>query len=273
MKLVLALVFGLVVFATADHHNVKEWMHGKIMEDCLGAPVANELRAKCYEAYANCTGTVVPQLFLPQYSEKIREIKADAFQAFLAALPPKAIASEEDTIKIVASGDHGSIAMQTSRNARHIGDADKFKEKIKASYEERKAKMEKDVCVLKYMKYVDDDLDLDIEKLVEIAQLLDVPAWLKNRMANSMWKCYSLVHSLPDELLETDPSFVKLAKIKPFFRCFKDQILNTCMNQDMLLKLEANFGDVKTITEKTGMSENELANFAEMMFLGPLEYD
>jgi len=176
------------------------------------------------------------------------------------------------------------MSMMNFRSKRQAsGDAlalnDRLKEKMETVLEKQQQKIGNMTCVLKEMKCLNADNEIDVRAMKKDAEQYNMPsAWFKNRYEEIIDVCYEGANNLPAKLDEQDIvkgdfGTVNMGKIKSFMSCCKSAKQKLCMNQDIKNKIETNFGPVDKILEalKYTITENQLFTQVNQLLQGAEE--
>merc|ERR1711934_1117832 len=153
---------------------------------------------------------------------------------------------------------HGSDA-NTLPGFLELGD--RLAEKLKETKEKAIAKIGNFTCVMKQMNILNDQNELDVRGMKQQLEKFNMPSkWFKDHEIKNIDTCYQMSEAVPQSV-QADynyPGAPNLAKMKVFMKCCKESKRQTCMYQDMKVKLENNFGPLEKILEQTGLTETEL---------------
>jgi len=142
---------------------------------------------------------------------------------------------------------------------------DRLVEKLNEQKKEMEAKIGNLTCVLKEMKYLNSDNQLDVRAIKKDMEQYTMPSpWFAQRYEELIDTCYEMATNLPAPIEEnsviTGESFgtVKLAEVKSFMKCCSKAKTRLCMNQDIKKKIESNFGPLEDILEQTQLTEYQI---------------
>merc|ERR1712080_320962 len=142
---------------------------------------------------------------------------------------------------------------------------DRLVEKLNEQKKEMEAKIGNLTCVLKEMKYLNSDNQLDVRAIKKDMEQDTMPSpWFAQRDEELIDTCYEMATNLPAPIEEnsviTGESFgtVKLAEVKSFMKCCSKAKTRLCMNQDIKKKIESNFGPLEDILEQTQLTEYQI---------------
>jgi len=149
---------------------------------------------------------------------------------------------------------------------------DRLSEKLMEQKEEMKAKMGNWSCVMKELKIVDDNLELDLENMLDDIKSMNIrDKWLEDKTIEDVRTCYAVAQSLPTRFFAEFPMPEQWVKIKKFKKCKKMSMFQTCMNNDIKKKLENNFGPLGKLVETTGLPEKQLLPMAMKLLHGDMD--
>merc|ERR1712141_997528 len=149
---------------------------------------------------------------------------------------------------------------------------DRLSEKLMEQKEEMKMKMGNMTCVLKELKIVDENMELDLENMLDDVKSMNIrDKWLEDKTIEDIRTCYAVVQSLPQRFFAGMPLPEQYVKVKKFKKCKKMCTMHTCMNHDIKRKLEDNFGPLGKLVETTGLPENQLLPMAMKLLHGDMD--
>lgn len=149
---------------------------------------------------------------------------------------------------------------------------DRLSEKLMEQKEEMKMKMGNMTCVLKELKIVDENMELDLENMLDDVKSMNIrDKWLEDKTIEDIRTCYAVVQSLPQRFFAEMPLPEQYVKVKKFKKCKKMCTMHTCMNHDIKKKLEDNFGPLGKLVETTGLPENQLLPMAMKLLHGDMD--
>jgi hypothetical protein len=149
---------------------------------------------------------------------------------------------------------------------------DRLSEKLMEQKEEMKMKMGNMTCVLKELKVVDENMELDLENMLDDVKSMNIrDKWLEDKTIEDIRTCYAVVQSLPPRFFQGMPLPEQYVKVKKFKKCKKMCTMHTCMNHDIKRKLEDNFGPLGKLVETTGLPENQLLPMAMKLLHGDMD--
>lgn len=156
-----------------------------------------------------------------------------------------------------------------SRHQRSVGDTldlgDRLVEKLNEQKHEMEAKVGNMTCVLKELRCLTHNNEIDIESMKEDIKKYTLPSqWFGQRYEEILDTCYEMATNLPANIQEnavvTGDSFgtINMAEVKAFMKCCHKAKSNLCMNQDIKKKIESNFGPLEEILEQTQLTEHQI---------------
>lgn len=156
-----------------------------------------------------------------------------------------------------------------SRQARAAGDnldlGDRLVEKLNEQKREMEAKVGNMTCVLKELKCLKHNNEIDIEAMKEDMKQYTLPSqWFGKRYEEILDTCYEMATNLPENVREnaviSGDSFgtINMGEVKAFMTCYKKAEDKLCMQQDIKTKIESNFGPLEEILEQTQLTEHQI---------------
>jgi len=154
----------------------------------------------------------------------------------------------------------------TQRNKRATDDVfelgDRLTEKLKQETVKMQAKLGNASCVLQELGIIDQNQNLDINKMVksvEDGEWGEFPdQWLKEHHIKDCQTCATYADSIPKPVFDECAYGEKWGRIILFFQCEKEAKYKCCMNHDMKGKLEKSFGSLEELEQATGLPEYQL---------------
>merc|ERR1712165_117131 len=152
------------------------------------------------------------------------------------------------------------------RNKRATDDVfelgDRLTEKLKQETVKMQAKLGNASCVLQELGIIDQNQNLDINKMVksvEDGEWGEFPdQWLKEHHIKDCQTCATYADSIPEPVFDECAYGEKWGRIILFFQCEKEAKYKCCMNHDMKGKLEKSFGSLEELEQATGLPEYQL---------------
>jgi len=169
----------------------------------------------------------------------------------------------------VQSSKYRNMMDVFSRSKRDAGDnldlGDRLVEKLADQRHHMEAKVGNMTCVLREMKCLDSNNEIDIRTMKADIKNYELPSeWFGEKYEDILDSCYEMATNLPADLQEnsvitisSDNSKIKLGEIKMFMKCCSKAKTQLCMNQDIKKKVEKNFGPIEEILEETQLTEYE----------------
>jgi hypothetical protein len=159
--------------------------------------------------------------------------------------------------------------MKTFMNQKHKRAADdvfergdRLTEKLKQETVKMQAKLGNASCVLQELGIIDQNQNLDINKMVksvEDGEWGEFPdQWLKEHHIKDCQTCATYADSIPKPVFDECAYGEKWGRIILFFQCEKEAKYKCCMNHDMKGKLEKSFGSLEELEQATGLPEYQL---------------
>merc|ERR1711997_239916 len=152
------------------------------------------------------------------------------------------------------------------RNKRATDDVfelgDRLTEKLKQETVKMQAKLGNASCVLQELGIIDQNQNLDINKMVKSVEDGEWGAfpdqWLKEHHIKDCQNCATYADSITKPVFDECAYGEKWGRIILFFQCEKESKYKCCMNHDMKLKLEKSFGTLEELEQATGLPEYQL---------------
>merc|ERR1719285_404874 len=142
---------------------------------------------------------------------------------------------------------------------------DRLVEKLNEQKKAMEAKVGNMTCVLKQLKCLDKDNNIDVSEMKKDMEQYTMPSpWFADRYEEILDTCHDMATNLPDKIEEnsvvTGEGFgtVNLAQIKSFMKCCSKAMTRLCMHQDIKKKIETNFGPLEDILGQTQLTEYQI---------------
>jgi len=149
---------------------------------------------------------------------------------------------------------------------------DRLSGKLMEQKEETMEKMGNWTCVLRELKMVDKNMELDLEAMLENIRDMNIrDPWLLEQTIEDCRTCYAYAQGLPRRLFDQMQLPEQWVKVKMFKKCSKMAKYQTCMDNDIKKKLEENFGPLQKLVETTGLAEKELLPMAMRLLHGDMD--
>ena len=125
-------------------------------------------------------------------------------------------------------------------------------------------------CVMHKLGYIDEDHELSLEGMKQCINEMDWSGsreWLKNQSIKDHEICYEYAQNLPQEILDSCTLGPKITKMKWFKFCMKMHKYESCMNYDIIEKLEAAKMPIDELVKDSKVEEKHLLPIIqELMF-------
>jgi hypothetical protein len=149
---------------------------------------------------------------------------------------------------------------------------DRLSEKLMEQKEETMEKMGNWTCVLRELRMVDKNMELDLEAMLDNIKDMNIrDPWLLEQTIEDCRTCYAYAQNLPRRLFDQMTLPEQWVKVKMFKKCSKMAKYQTCMDNDIKKKLEENFGPLQKLVETTGLAEKELLPMAMRLLHGDMD--
>jgi len=138
---------------------------------------------------------------------------------------------------------------------------DRLADKLKETKEKATAEMGNFTCVMKELNVLNDQNQIDLRAMKQDLENYNMPSeWFKNHEIRNLNICHQMSEAVPKSVQDdyNYPGAPNLAKMKVFIQCCEKTRRRTCMQQDMKVKIENNFGPLEQILKQTGLTEAEL---------------
>ena len=145
---------------------------------------------------------------------------------------------------------------------------DQFVERIAGIKQEWTTMIGNFTCMLHDMGYLNDEMELVMDGIQECMDEFDFEGkdWLKNRLTENYKNCYKYATTLPESTLNECSIGPKLTKIMHFKKCMKMYKLDTCMNYDVIEKMEDHKMPVSELASSMEVEEKDLLPILASMF-------
>jgi len=148
---------------------------------------------------------------------------------------------------------------------------DRLSGKLMEQKAEMNAKMGNWTCILRELRMVDKNIELDLESMLDNVKDMNIrDSWLLDRTVEDTRTCFAYAQSLPQKLFDDMSMPAQMVKVKMFNKCRKMSKYQTCMDNDIKKKLEENFGPLQKLVETTGLAEKELLPMAMKLLHGDM---
>merc|ERR1712183_878806 len=224
-------IFAVLLLATAilgmemEHEKMfKTWTKMKAHEACWGEENTKKYTVQLKRAVAKCTHQDAPELELPIYRSPYRVVNA---------LLNNANQHERYVVNLLEN-----IVDNLNNNQRHNNNQ---------QYNERRHDQN-------YNNHYNQQYN---NNNLNQYQLTD---WFKKRIENDYDNCYAVSQNVPASAQNAFvyPGNPHLTKLKAFMSCCKMAKLQSCVYQDVKVKLEKNFGPLQKLLDTTGLTEQQI---------------
>jgi len=115
-------------------------------------------------------------------------------------------------------------------------------------------------CVMKELNVINDNHQIDIAAIKNNLNQYQLTDWFKKRIENDYDNCYAVSQNVPASAQNAFvyPGNPHLTKLKAFMSCCKMAKLQSCVYQDVKVKLEKNFGPLQKLLDTTGLTEQQI---------------
>merc|ERR1719203_820063 len=149
---------------------------------------------------------------------------------------------------------------------------DRLSEKLMEQKEETMEKMGNWTCVLRELRMVDKNMELDLEAMLDNIKDMNIrDPWLLEQTIEDCRTCYAYAQKFAKRLFDQMTLPEQWVKVKMFKKCSKMAKYQTCMDNDIKKKLEENFGPLQKLVETTGLAEKELLPMAMRLLHGDMD--
>merc|ERR1712106_283196 len=176
--------------------------------------------------------------------------------------------------------DYGN--MFNSRHSKALDSnsdlGDRLVEKLQGQKQEMEEKVGNLTCILQEVNVLNAKNELSISAMKKDQEQYNLPSvWFKEKHEALLDTCYEMATTLPAELedgyiVEGEFGTVNMAQVKTFMSCCHKGKAKLCMNQDIMQKIEENFGPVAEILEQSGLTENQLFPLVQDLLHGQESY-
>merc|ERR1711892_781279 len=176
--------------------------------------------------------------------------------------------------------DYGNLF--NSRQSRALDSnldlGDRLVEKLQGQKEKMEEKIGNLTCILREVSILNAKNEISIFAMKRDLEQYNMPSvWFKKNNEALIDACYEMATPLPVELedvfiVEGEFGKVNMAQVTTFMRCCHKGKAKLCMNQDIKLKIEENFGPVAEILQQSGLTENQLFPLVQDLLHGQESY-
>ncbi|XP_063614644.1 uncharacterized protein LOC134787761 [Penaeus indicus] len=249
-----ATVLLAVVYSSLAHDSFAEkYAYTKVMTNCFGEEKYYNWTKEVFQAVKQCYNA---EINLPEKDESGESSEEESKEAFSGSpmflqvfFSPQEQDGDQDR-KFPFNLPFKAISQRQKREVMYDGPL------LKKMIEKVKAKVSNFTCVLKKMKMVDDEFNLDYEEMIKVRKEIPVDDAMKNELVKTINHCKKFTKCLPLED-SGSPMPKKLQEIVVFAKCEKKARLKACMKLDLQKHL-AEF-DLSDFSEAGEASEGEKA--------------
>merc|ERR1712106_856207 len=155
---------------------------------------------------------------------------------------------------------------------------DRLVEKLQGQKQEMEEKVGNLTCILQEVNVLNAKNEISISAMKKDQEQYNLPSvWFKEKQEALLDTCYEMATTLPAELedgyiVEGEFGTVNMAQVKTFMSCCHKGKAKLCMNQDIMQKIEENFGPVAEILKQSGLTENQLFPLVQDLLHGQESY-
>ncbi|XP_037786340.1 uncharacterized protein LOC119582176 [Penaeus monodon] len=248
-----AFLLAVVCSSLAHDSFAKKYAYTKVMTNCFGEERYYNWTKEVFKAVKQCYNAEINLPAEDDSGESSEEKSEEAFRGspvfFQVFYTPQEQGGDQDQ-KFPFSLPFKAISQRQKREVMYDGPL------LKKMVEKVKAKVSNFTCVLKKMKVVDDEFNLDYEEMIKVRTEVPIDDTLKNELVKTINHCKKFTNAWPLED-SGSPMPKKLQEIVAFVKCEKKARLKACMKIDLLKHL-AEF-DLSDFSEAGEASEVEKA--------------
>merc|ERR1719219_1469302 len=150
---------------------------------------------------------------------------------------------------------------------------DKLVEKLEMAKDAFQAKAGNISCYLQEFNYIDEDMNLNLQGMLQEADSYDWQGneWLHKKNKQGIKDCYDMVQSIPKNLLEHYGN-EKHMRVKKFMMCNDHMMKMECMCDDSKKMLEKHFKPLSELVQETGMDEMSLLKMTHMLVEDSMDF-
>jgi len=150
---------------------------------------------------------------------------------------------------------------------------DKLVEKLEMAKDAFQAKAGNISCYLQEFNYIDEDMNLNLQGMLQEADSYDWQGneWLHEKNKQGIKDCYDMVQSIPKNLLEHYGN-EKHMRVKKFMMCNDHMMKMECMCDDAKKMLEKHFKPLSELVQETGMDEMSLLKMTHMLVEDSMDF-
>ena len=123
-------------------------------------------------------------------------------------------------------------------------------------------------CILEDMGLIDSEMNLSEEGIMKCLDEYDFEGrdWLKTKLTADYSNCYKYATTLPESTLNECSVGPQLTSIMHFKKCMKMHKLDTCMQYDVMEKMEDHKMPVPELAKSLEVEEKDILNVLAVMF-------
>jgi len=179
------------------------------------------------------------------------------------------------------SRNDGAAAGGATTLPADISNGDKLKERLEQMNEERQATIGNMTCVMRKMKVLNRDNELDFSLQRRSLDDFNMPdPWFRARVVKDLRVCNLVAEALPAEAQienynnnsgnNSNDINVNMSKLKSFVKCYERRAMRTCMARSTKEKIEENFGRLEDIARETQLEEDDLLMLVAKLLIGDM---
>ncbi|XP_042856678.1 uncharacterized protein LOC122243248 [Penaeus japonicus] len=238
----ITLLLCVAVAALANEAALKKYAYIKIMSSCIGEEAMMQFEGAMKEAETKCQGDAMMEDMpsLRSYLMELREaasrpvyIPVPIYQHY--ALPQQQAIYYSNQFPQYTQYNQAPQALQyaynqyqTSNRAKRGADYGKMEETMTTM----QAKISNITCILKELKYLDDNNNIDGSQYTKDVMNLDVSEELKSDLMEGATMCRDFAMCLPVERAKT-PLKKELGAAIAYFKCITMKNVASCMKNDL----------------------------------------
>lgn len=145
---------------------------------------------------------------------------------------------------------------------------DQFVTRLNGIKEQWSNEMGNFTCMLQEMGLIDAEQNLDMEGIKECFNEFNYEGreWLQTKLMQDYENCFKYATTLPESTLNECSIGPKMTKIIHFKKCMKMSKLETCMNFDVIEKMEDHKMPVSELAKSMEVEEKDLLPVLATMF-------
>merc|ERR1719200_50010 len=160
--------------------------------------------------------------------------------------------------------------MRNSNNDDDMSGMQKMLEMVKDAFQAKAGNIS---CYLQEFNYIDEDMNLNLQGMLQEADSYDWQGneWLHEKNKQGIKDCYDMVQSIPKNLLEHYGN-EKHMRVKKFMMCNDHMMKMECMCDDAKKMLEKHFKPLSELVQETGMDEMSLLKMTHMLVEDSMDF-